>query len=554
MVYPTARPVTILIDGNDRTASIPIDGVAGMDAIGRQQNDLHFIIEDSSAFSLAIGQEVILHEPGNAATKYFGGVIARLESWAVGADLYQQVSCDDYSWHLDNPAALVSGFYNAMSDSDIIDDFMDAAAPDIDDTTDVGTVTADTVRVEFLNKTPREAIQYLADIGNAMWYVDYDKDLHFFVTTANDAPYDLSDDPNLSTTFGFKGMRRVEETPKANRVVVVGRHAAATATRTVGAEGDYGHWITRLLRDDNVFTVAQAQAVGDKFLAAAAEADTVTCTVIEPGLRSGMTIQATNSVLGYSATTFEIQSVQRDFQKAGKISYFLTLGKLLSAFGEQLVNSENVRAVEQYVTKKTGLFTQESTDDGALGARHELHSYNETLNYPSIIDLAKSHTAVVGTQVETLDDEELGLIWFRGVNSDGNRHLGGFIRIMQQRPAGATWVPSLLDLVVYDDAGNIAELEVDGPNMRVKINQQLHVEQDDAAAAVPVLVLDQADIDQAFLKIIGEAQSGELGLTLVNEDDVGSSTRIGWFQVDIEDTGNHITDGKYHVAFHTLSA
>jgi len=235
MAYPTTRPVTILIATVDRTTSIDIETLDALDAIGQQLDECSFIVQNGGGMSLAIGQEVLVHKVGDAATIYFGGVIAHMRSWAVGSERHYFIRCDDFTWHMDNPEGLVSGFYNAMSDAAIINDFMDAACSQIDDTTHVDAITADTVRVEFLNKNPRECVQYLANIGNAMWYVDYDKKLHFFVTGTNDAPYDLSDDPDLSATFGYKGMEVVEEAPRANRVIVVGRHAAATATRTTGA-------------------------------------------------------------------------------------------------------------------------------------------------------------------------------------------------------------------------------------------------------------------------------------------------------------------------------
>ncbi len=558
MAYPTTRPVTILIATVDRTASVPIESLTAMDAIGQQLDECSFIVEDGAAFSLAIGQEVIIHKPGVIDTRYFGGVIAHMRSWAVGPERHYNITCDDFAWHMDNPEDLVSGFYNSMSDAAIIDDFMDGACSQIDDTTHVDIVTADTVRVEFLNKTPRECVQYLTNISGAMWYVDYGTVadgpmLHYFVTGANDAPYDLSDSPNLSTTFGFKDMELVEEAPKANRVIVIGRNAAATATRTTGAEGDYGHWLTKVLRDDNIFTAAQAVTVGDAFLAAAAEADTVTCTVREPGLRSGMTIEATNAVLGFSSTTFEIQTVRKEFLKGGTVKYYLTLGKYLASFEEQVINSPNVRDTEQYVTKKSGELVTESNDDGVRGAQHILSTYNETAVYSSAIILQKSHDADVGVLTETIDTELLGIILFRGVDSGSNRDFGAWIAAAQSGAAGAA-VPTVLSLYAYDASGTIpaARFELDGPGEKAYLNRQLHIEQDDAVAAVPVLVLDQADVDEPFIGFIGAGAVGDCSRSIIDEGDQDVETLEGWLMIEVEDVGNQIADQKYAIPFYSV--
>jgi len=284
----------------------------------------------------------------------------------------------------------------------------------------------------------------------------------------------------------------------------------------------------------------------------------VTCTVIEPGLRSGMTIRATNSVLGYSGTTFEIQSVQRDFQKAGKISYFLTLGKFLSAFGEQLVNSPNVRDTEQYVTKNTGELIQESSDDGSQGAVHRLKSYNTTDEYMSAIELIKSHTTTPGELIETVDGEELGILRFKGHNEANEEYHGAFIRAIQDGAAGS-YVPTVLDLVTYNSSSwNEVSIRIYSADGRVGINKatgaegQLHIDQNDASAAIPVLVLDQADVDEPFIGFIGTAAAGDSSRSIINEGDQDVETLEGWLMIEVEDVGNQIADQKYAIPFYSV--
>lgn len=88
------------------------------------------------------------------------------------------------------------------------------------------------------------------------------------------------------------------------------------------------------------------------------------------------------------------------------------------------------------------------------------------------------------------------------------------------------------------------------------INAQLHVDQDEAAGARPVLLLDQADVDEPFMKLIGEAAATSFGLfnySFIDELDVTTATRVVWYKVEIEDVGNVVADGDYYSPLFTLS-
>jgi len=83
---------------------------------------------------------------------------------------------------------------------------------------------------------------------------------------------------------------------------------------------------------------------------------------------------------------------------------------------------------------------------------------------------------------------------------------------------------------------------------------KLHVDQSAADGAKPVITVDQADISEEFIKFIGSAASGVLTQSIVDEGDQGSATLAGWLKIYVEDVGNQVTDGVYHVPFYTLAA
>lgn len=78
--------------------------------------------------------------------------------------------------------------------------------------------------------------------------------------------------------------------------------------------------------------------------------------------------------------------------------------------------------------------------------------------------------------------------------------------------------------------------------------------QEGSAAAISVLGLHQKDVDEPFVMMIGTAASADLTRSIVDDDDVGVPTLIGWFLVEVQDDGNQISDGKYFVPLYTLAA
>ncbi len=81
----------------------------------------------------------------------------------------------------------------------------------------------------------------------------------------------------------------------------------------------------------------------------------------------------------------------------------------------------------------------------------------------------------------------------------------------------------------------------------------LHVDQTSATGAVPVLALDQADVDVVLMKIIGTAAAASADRTLVADADYGTpGALVGWFQIEIDDVGNRIADGDYYVPIYQV--
>ncbi len=94
-------------------------------------------------------------------------------------------------------------------------------------------------------------------------------------------------------------------------------------------------------------------------------------------------------------------------------------------------------------------------------------------------------------------------------------------------------------------------LTSDGSN--INVTGKLQVDQALTTGAMPVLTLDQGDISEEFIRLIGSSTT-DASQSLVDAVDLTTpGTLSGWIKVYIEDVQvtNPITDGVYYVPFYT---
>lgn len=83
------------------------------------------------------------------------------------------------------------------------------------------------------------------------------------------------------------------------------------------------------------------------------------------------------------------------------------------------------------------------------------------------------------------------------------------------------------------------------------IDGMVHIQQPSVTGNIPVIVLNQADIDKVLAKIIGTAAAASVDRTLVADSDFGTPGALaGWIQVEIQDDGNRVADGDYYIPFY----
>jgi len=195
------------------------------------------------------GQEVYCYLDSTSGTKLFGGVITTaIQSKLAPHDISTSreytyhVECEDFTRLLDS--RLVSAAYTSQKSdaiiSDIVTNFTDAAHGFTENNVEVSrTIT----RIVFNYVPVSQALSDMADLLEWDWYVDYDKDIHFFERETRPAPFDIDDDAVRNTIDNFR--INPDYSQIRNRVFVRGGYFLSDEyTDSWVADGESRVWAT----------------------------------------------------------------------------------------------------------------------------------------------------------------------------------------------------------------------------------------------------------------------------------------------------------------------
>ncbi len=227
------------------------------------------------------------------------------------------------------------------------------------------------------------------------------------------------------------------------------------------ADGDYGYWLRDKLVDNDLITAADLWMRGRQYLEDIGGPLTYTLMCLEPGWRTGQDVTLVNALRGLD-TSLMLRRVTTRFTVETYARHFLELGAPIRHLGDVLAGGRNIWDEEKFLPKRPGLIEQEDAGTD-VQAQHYLTTYNDQLYYPSYEKIVKSHSDILGTLVETIDNEELWLKEIYGMDSGPGAGLGAYMQVIQDGAAGAAYVPTEFVFGAYDDAGNLLKLMLDGP-------------------------------------------------------------------------------------------
>ncbi len=109
---------------------------------------------------------------------------------------------------------------------------------------------------------------------------------------------------------------------------------------------------------------------------------------------------------------------------------------------------------------------------------------------------------------------------------------------------------------VKDDTTKVIEFEAGG-NISIGTTgpgAKLHIDQASTAGAIPVLLLDQADVDEDYFKFIGTSDTSADRALVDAADFTTPGSIAGWLKINVQDdqATNPITDGDYHIPFYSV--
>lgn len=258
--------VTITIDGSDRTGSVIVGSFRKTDNLNQQVDTCNFKINKYGAsvtYVPSVGEEVVVTK---GATIIFGGVIARIrEKVEASTVLIYEIECVDYSQYLKR--RLVTERYEGMTVAAIIADIIANYTTDSFTTVNASS-TLVIESVSFNRISVADCLQKLADAISYVWYVDYDKDIHFFPRNTEHAPFNLSD---TAGNHIYNSLEIVEDlTQVRNSITVQGGDAESDSARTEYASGDGTRTqfpLVNKFSEKPIVTVSGSpQAVGVEFL------------------------------------------------------------------------------------------------------------------------------------------------------------------------------------------------------------------------------------------------------------------------------------------------
>jgi len=180
---------SIVIDGVDRTTDVLAESIIIEDVINDQQNNCSFsLIDRSNSGVPETDQEVVITLADD--TIIFGGyIIQTSSSERETGKLKCEITCVDYSRLLDRN--LVHQSYEDMTDKEIIEAIIERYCDGFGITTTnvVEGVTIDQITFNYLQ--PSQCFRKIAELTGRNWYIDYEKDIHYFPLDQSAAPFDI---------------------------------------------------------------------------------------------------------------------------------------------------------------------------------------------------------------------------------------------------------------------------------------------------------------------------------------------------------------------------
>jgi hypothetical protein len=187
----------VTIDGIDRTADILNQTIRVSDQLNDQVNTCSFSLMDLSGNGIPVTDDEITIVLPDGTLFFSGYVLKRGLSKSRSGQIVAHLDCVDQVRLFDRN--LVNQAYIGMTDKEIIEDIVATCCAGFGITTTnvIEGVTIDQISFNYVQ--PSQALRRISDLTGRNWYIDYQKDVHYFPIDTNPAPFDITDSDEAVT-------------------------------------------------------------------------------------------------------------------------------------------------------------------------------------------------------------------------------------------------------------------------------------------------------------------------------------------------------------------
>lgn len=227
--------ITLNINSTDRTSLVVDKTLTGTLNLTSQVDVVEFHIRKYKAgvtYTPAIGDVVELIDDG---TTVFGGEVINIQQSVESsvAGVYYSIRAVDYS------RKLIDTVFTETYENDTIEDIIDDINTNYLSGFTVNNVVCNVSidKIVFNQVSVFDAIRKLADLVAYHWYVDPNKDIHFFSKFTNSAPFSITDDNGKYIPKSLK--YKVDGSEIVNHIIVRGgEYDANSQTDVITVSGN----------------------------------------------------------------------------------------------------------------------------------------------------------------------------------------------------------------------------------------------------------------------------------------------------------------------------
>jgi hypothetical protein len=225
--------IAVKINGIEKTNLVDWESFGIEDNINEQPNLCNFTIKvfEGQSYKPEISDLV---EVFDGLVKIFAGKIIRVGNYAEGDVVYYEIETKDFTLDLDR--ILVIDRFENKTVNQIIAYIVDSYLAGIGITYDHVNCDLEISVVAFNNLSVSKCLSELCELFNYSWYIDYEKDIHFFAKNDEPAPFNIN---NASENYIRDSLSIENDLSQLRNVVIIeGGEITSDNERTKPHRGD----------------------------------------------------------------------------------------------------------------------------------------------------------------------------------------------------------------------------------------------------------------------------------------------------------------------------